>query len=105
MARNALHTTFSKKFHTFGLEWSEKYLFTYINTRLLQVLYTKFDRPLWDRGQFPLSDANGSALVDPWNGPNTSWSTPFDQDFYLVIDVAVGGTNFWFKDGVGGKVS
>ncbi len=37
---SALHSTYSGKYHTFGLEWSEKYIFTYVDTRLLQVLYT-----------------------------------------------------------------
>ena len=100
--RNALHTTFQKKEHTFGLEWSEKYLFTYIDTRLLQVLYTNFDQSLWERGQFPLSDSNGTRLVDPWSNTGNK-ATPFDQEFYLILNVGVGGTNGWFKDGASGK--
>lgn len=100
--RNALHTTFNKKVHTFGLEWSEKYLFTYIDTRLLQVLYTNFDQSLWQRGNFPLSDSNGTRLVDPWSQTGNH-ATPFDQDFYLIMNVAVGGTNGWFEDGKSGK--
>ncbi|KAI4163598.1 MAG: hypothetical protein LQ342_002871 [Letrouitia transgressa] len=100
--RNALHTTFSKKSHTFGMEWSEKYLFTYIDTRLLQVLYTNFDQSLWQRGQFPLSDSNGTRLVDPWSQTGNK-ATPFDQEFYLILNVAVGSTNGWFKDGASGK--
>ena len=100
--RNALHTTFTKKPHTFGMEWSEKYLFTYIDTRLLQVLYTNFDQSLWARGNFPLSDSNGTRLVDPWSQTGNK-ATPFDQQFYLILNVAVGGTNGWFKDGASGK--
>ncbi|MCJ1308483.1 hypothetical protein MMC25_002136 [Agyrium rufum] len=100
--RNALHSTFGDKFHTFGLEWSEKYLFTYIDSRLLQILYTNFDEPLWKRGQFPLSDSNGSAIVDPWSQTGND-QTPFDQDFYLILNVAVGGTNGWFQDGASNK--
>lgn len=100
--RNALHTTFSKKVHTFGIEWSEKYLFTYIDTRLLQVLYTNFKTPLWQQGHFPLSDSNGTRLVDPWSQTG-QLNTPFDQEFYLILNVAVGGTNGWFKDGNSNK--
>ena len=100
--RNALHTTFAKTTHTFGMEWSEKYLFTYIDTRLLQVLYTNFNEPLWTRGDFPLSDSNGTSLVDPWSFTGND-ATPFDQDFYLILNVAVGGTNGWFEDGKSGK--
>lgn len=100
--RSALHTTFSKKWHTFGLEWSEKYLFTYIDTRLLQILYSPFIEPLFKRGNFPLSDSNGSRIEDPWSGTGRL-NTPFDQKFYLILNVAVGGTNGWFKDGASGK--
>ncbi|MCJ1408295.1 hypothetical protein MMC19_002369 [Ptychographa xylographoides] len=100
--RNALHTTFSATSHTFGVEWSEKYIFTYIDTRLLQVLYTNFNQPLWQQGNFPLSDANGTSIVNPW-GQTGRDSTPFDQDFYLILNVAVGGTNGWFQDGINGK--
>lgn len=100
--RKALHSTYSDRFHVFGLEWSEKYIFTYIDTRLLQVLYTDFKEPLWTRGKFPLSDSNGTRLVDPWSKTGRD-STPFDQDFFLILNVAVGGTNGWFKDGESGK--
>ncbi|KAL9630233.1 MAG: hypothetical protein Q9164_006524 [Protoblastenia rupestris] len=99
--REALHTTFAKKEHTFGLEWSQRYLYTYIDNRLLQVLYTPFTMPLWTRGQFPFADSNGSMITNPWaNGEN---NTPFDKPFYLIINVAVGGTNGWFEDGMSGK--
>ncbi|WPG97900.1 Beta-1,3-glucan-binding protein [Acrodontium crateriforme] len=100
--RQALHTTYSADFHTYGLEWSEKYLFTYIDTRLLQVTYVNFNKPFWQKGSFPVSDSNGTRLVDPWSQTGRD-STPFDQDFYLILNVAVGGTNGWFQDGVEGK--
>ncbi|KAL2690608.1 concanavalin A-like lectin/glucanase domain-containing protein, partial [Phyllosticta citricarpa] len=97
----ALHSQYGDKFHTFGLEWTEKYLFTYIDSRLLQVLYMKFDKPLWDQGHFPIADANGTRLTNPW--ANGGLNAPFDQEFYLVLNVAVGGTNGWFPDGKSSK--
>ncbi|KAF2479745.1 glucan endo-1,3-beta-D-glucosidase [Neohortaea acidophila] len=100
--REALHTTWNADFHTYGLEWSEKYIFTYIDTRLLQVLYTQFNKPFWQRGNFPPAAPNGTRLVDPWSQTGRD-STPFDQEFYLILDVAVGSTNGWFQDGVQGK--
>lgn len=100
--RSALHTTYAKKSHKFGLEWSQKYLFTYVDNSLLQVLYTNFDEPLWKRGDFPTSDTNGTAIRDPWSYTGRD-QTPFDQEFYLILNVAVGGTNGWFKDGADGK--
>ncbi|KAI9890679.1 MAG: hypothetical protein M1814_003748 [Vezdaea aestivalis] len=100
--RTALHTTFNKKWHTFGVEWSQKYIFTYIDTRLLQIMYSPFDEPLFKRGNFPLSDSNGTRIQDPWAGTD-NFATPFDQKFYLILNVAVGGTNGWFKNGQSGK--
>ena len=100
--REALHSSFADRYHTFGVEWSENYLFTYVDNRLMQVLYVNFDRPLYARGRFPLSDSNGTRLVDPWARTGT-YSTPFDQDFYLILNLAVGGTNGWFKDGEADK--
>ncbi|XP_014552606.1 glycoside hydrolase family 16 protein [Bipolaris victoriae FI3] len=100
--RKALHTTYAAGYNTFGVEWSEKYIFTYINTRLLQVMYTHFDEPFWKYGGFPLADANGTRLDNPWAHTNSNTS-PFDQDFYLVINLGVGSTNGWFEDGKCGK--
>ncbi|KAH7398702.1 concanavalin A-like lectin/glucanase domain-containing protein [Phaeosphaeria sp. MPI-PUGE-AT-0046c] len=100
--RKALHTTYSADYNVFGIEWSEKYIFTYINSRLSQVMYTHFDEPFWTYGRFPLADANGTRLRNPWAHTNSNTS-PFDQDFYLVINVAVGGENGWFQDGASSK--
>lgn len=41
---------------------------------------------------------NGTAYVDPWTKTGEA-STPFDQPFYLILNVAVGGSNGWFEDG------
>ncbi|KAH7158192.1 glycoside hydrolase family 16 protein [Dactylonectria estremocensis] len=100
--RQALRTTYSAGFNMFGLEWSQKYLFTYINNRLLQVTYTNFKKPMWSRGGFPEKEANGTLMDDPWakTGHNNA---PFDQAFYLVLNIAVGGTNGWFEDFKSGK--
>lgn len=101
--RPALHTTYADGFNTFGLEWSQKYLFTYVNSELYQVLYTNFAKEgLWERGEFPLTNSNGTWLQDPWAQTDNA-NAPFDQSFYLILNVAVGGTNGWFEDGQSGK--
>lgn len=33
---------YSQGFHTFGMEWSENYLYTYVDNRLLQILSVGF---------------------------------------------------------------
>lgn len=100
--RTALHTTYSSGFNVYGLEWSEKYLFTYINTRLLQVTYTNFKKSMWKRGGFPDASENGTRLENPWEEAGDK-NAPFDQAFYLILNVAVGGTNGWFEDSKSGK--
>ncbi|KAL3418797.1 glucan -beta-glucosidase [Phlyctema vagabunda] len=100
--RSALHTTYAKTEHKFGLEWSQKYLFTWVDNNLLQVMYTNFDEPMWKRGGFQNFDSNGTKLVDIWSQTGRA-QTPFDQEFYLIMNVGVGGTNGWFEDGASGK--
>lgn len=101
--RDALHSTYHDKFHTFGLEWTRDYLFTWVDTRLAQVAYVKFNHGFFSLGGYHATYANGSKLVNPWNGAGTSTTTPFDRPFYLILSLGVGGTSGWFTDGVGDK--
>ena len=40
---------------------------------------------------------NATLLANPWaDSKSTTGNAPFDQDFYLILNVAVGGTNGWF---------
>ncbi|KAK9235211.1 concanavalin A-like lectin/glucanase domain-containing protein [Lipomyces kononenkoae] len=95
------HSTFADGFHTFGLEWSEKYIMTYLDGRLRQVVYHKFGTPFWPWGKFPNTYDNGTTVSNPW--PANDVQAPFDQDFYLILNVAVGGTNGWFPDNQANK--
>jgi hypothetical protein len=92
----------------------------YVDSRLNHMLTLKMDKTFWDRGDFPPVVQNGSQTVilnNPW--VNGTKAAPFDQcefdhprnairsvinsslfiAFYLILDVAVGGTNGWFPDG------
>jgi beta-glucanase (GH16 family) len=41
---------YSQGFHTYGMEWSEKFLYTYIDNRLLQILSVGFGSTnMWTR--------------------------------------------------------
>lgn len=98
------HSDFTEGFNTFGLEWTDEYLYTYINSHLRQVFYLKFDEPFFDKGRWPAIDAtNKTAIENPWAGSTKINVAPFDQSFYLILNVAVGTSYGFFPDGVGNK--
>ncbi|OCB89589.1 putative member of glycoside hydrolase family GH16 [Sanghuangporus baumii] len=100
----ARRSTFNEDFHTYTLEWSDKFIRSYVDSRLHLMLDLTFDRPFFNRGQFPPTVFNGTSEIpvpNPWG--EDSFSAPFDQAFYLIMNVAVGGTNGWFPDNVGDK--
>lgn len=83
-------------FHTYGMEWTPNGIRTYVDHELTQIVYFKFPSSgFWNWGAFP------SNLANPWFGGTKS--TPFDQEFYLILNVAVGGNNGYFADRIGGK--
>ncbi|KAI0338487.1 concanavalin A-like lectin/glucanase [Trametopsis cervina] len=93
------------------VEWTPTFIRIYVDTRLHHMLTVALDEPFFTRGQFPPFVANGSQTVqtpNPWanaskEGGNGGNAAPFDKPFYLIMNVAVGGTNGWFPDGVGDK--
>jgi hypothetical protein len=50
---------------------------------------------MWTYGDFAGSTVNKTVPSNPWSGSDRK-NTPFDQDFYLILNVAVGGTNNYF---------
>ncbi|PCH34591.1 glycoside hydrolase family 16 protein [Wolfiporia cocos MD-104 SS10] len=98
-------STYAEGFHTYAVEWTPHFIRMYVDTRLDHMLQLSFNEPFFTRGDFPTTILNDSQYIvtpNPWvNGtPNVA---PFDQPFYLIMDVAVGGTSGWFPDGVGNK--
>ena len=80
----------------------------YVDSRLKAMIDFKVTgsggKSFWDRGDFPETAQNGSSQVVVQNVYSKgSAAAPFDQEFYLILDLAVGGTSGWFPDGVGGK--
>ncbi|KAM6500153.1 ectomycorrhiza-upregulated GH16 glucan endo-1,3-beta-glucosidase precursor [Amanita muscaria] len=97
-------SSFGSDFHTYALEWTEKFMRIYVDSRLHTLLDLSFDQSFFQRGDYPGVIINGSniePLQNPWS--NGTKSTPFDQEFYLLLNVAVGGTTGWFPDWQGNK--
>jgi hypothetical protein len=88
-------------FHDYVLEWDETFMRMYVDSRLVHMYEINLGRSsFWELGDFPPVVQNGSdsvVLQNPW--VNGTKAAPFDQPFYLIMNVAVGGTNGWFPDG------
>ena len=87
----------SADFHNYRMEWNEHGIKTFIDNT--PVLDFNFDQDMFDKGGFPQS------VFNPWQyeTPAKRKIAPFDQNFFLVLNVAVGGTNGYFPDGQCGK--
>jgi len=91
--------SFADAFHIFGLYWDSTGLYTYVDNDSNKVLKVNWTAPttsnnyFYDLGQFDqkLHAAN------PW--AYSSKGAPFDQEFYIILDVAVGGAiNYFYED-------
>lgn len=93
MATRLLHgKSFSDEFHLFGLEWNENgFIFTIDNEETLKVPVP--EGGFWEMGNFK-SEFPG--MSNPWE--NGGKMAPFNEKFYIVLNVAVGGTNEYFND-------
>ncbi|XP_057295319.1 beta-1,3-glucan-binding protein-like [Hydractinia symbiolongicarpus] len=93
MGRKILKSgSFADDYHTFTLDWTSESLSLSIDKEeTLNVTMT--DKGFWELGGFSerLKD-----ISNPWSsGSNLA---PFDQEFYIIMNVAVGGTNQYFHE-------
>lgn len=105
-------TSLAADFHTYALEWDEQFMRFYIDSRLHAMLAVpSYTGGFFKKGGFPSTAHNGTdtevVVSDPWMGAGSNATVPaaapFDKSFYLIIDLAVGGTSGWFPDAVAGK--
>ena len=87
-------TDLSDDFHLYKLDWTKDHLRTYVDDTL--VLDVNFDEDMFTKGEFD------AAYNNPWVHEKEK-SAPFNQEFFLIFNVAVGGTNSYFPDGQCGK--
>jgi len=98
--------SYDQAFHIYTLEWTDSWMRASVDSKILATLDVtlqgKGGKSFWDRGKFPPTAQNGSTQVVVEKIYQTP-SAPFDQNFYLILDLAAGGTSGWFPDNVGGK--
>lgn len=98
-SKKVRRTDFTEEFNTFGIEWNEDQIYFYLKSRIYQTLFVGFSKKqdLWQLGNFAQTSENSTLLLNPWTTSNsTTGNAPFDQNFYPIMNVAVGGTNGWF---------
>lgn len=89
---------FADDFHVFGLYWDDKRMYTYIDNENNKVLDLDFSVSFWDRANKAGFKWDVMKLFNPWS--TSSNRAPFNQEFFLIICNAVGGTNGYFPDNV-----
>jgi len=84
--------SFADSFHVWRVDWTDQKMEFFVDDEL--VLTVDPGSNFWDFGGF------GDLNVDnPW-ASETDKMAPFNQGFYLIMNVAVGGTNGFFPDDV-----
>lgn len=97
--REQRRTYYNQKWHTFGLEWNEDYMWTCqftwphrgaradgtdIDSKVSQVLSLRFGKQsFWEKGKFPGTVTNSTTgdvikLINPWINSEENVA-PFDQ--------------------------
>jgi len=97
---SAPNNGFDVDFNRFQLEWTPDYIRFSINDEIIGQV-TPTAGGFWELGQF---NSQVGPVDNPWIYGNKM--APFDQPFYLILNVAVGGVNGYFPDGAqnpGGK--
>ena len=63
--RSIRRSSYADGFHTYTLEWTEKFIRVSVDTRLHSMIEISFNKPFFDRGDFPPFVANASRTLHP----------------------------------------
>jgi hypothetical protein len=86
--------SFADNFHTWAMDWTPDSMIFYVDDAV--VLTVDPGTNFWDFGAL----AN-TGMENPWRAG--SKMAPFDRDYSIILNLAVGGTNGFFPDGIADK--
>ncbi|ETS61733.1 hypothetical protein PaG_03827 [Moesziomyces aphidis] len=91
---------FNQGYHNYVLEWNEKRMRVYVDDPRTTISYFEFPKePMWEYGKFGDIQLD-PPIHNPWIRSENPNIAPFDQHFYLILNVAVGGKYFAGTDDV-----
>ncbi|KAL7047360.1 hypothetical protein ACKWTF_002880 [Chironomus riparius] len=77
---------FNAGFHIYRLRWTQTEIQFWYDNNLVGTVAA--GTGFWDRGNF-----HNSGFTNPW--VNGTVMAPFDQEFFIIMNLAVGGTNYF----------
>ncbi|XP_068233194.1 beta-1,3-glucan-binding protein-like isoform X1 [Palaemon carinicauda] len=89
----AAQTSFADEYHVWRVDWTKDKLEAFLDDELVMSVdpVTNF----WDFGEF------GDNIDNIWRSGEKM--APFDQKFYIILNLAVGGTGGFFPDDIPGS--
>lgn len=81
---------FDNGYHLYQLEWTPDYLRFAVDGKET----TTIKGPFWELGKF---DERAPNTENPWRTAKTT-QAPFDQEYFMIMNLAVGGVNGYFPD-------
>lgn len=82
-------TGYDKDFHVYTLVWTKKHFGFYVDDVRLGVINAT------EGGFFKRGNFSSTTYSNPWSNSTNPQMAPFDQYFYPIINLAVGGTSFF----------
>lgn len=83
---------FHRDFHRYQLEWTPDHMKFSIDDEPIGSVAPS-DKGFWELGKFAKE-----GIENPWRG-SSSKMAPFDDEFYIIINLAVGSTTFFTDSG------
>lgn len=85
------------EFHIYGMDWTPQSLRVWVDDPIYTLLDWKFLKDPIQNFGLPEVDSYGNPIISPWTISDHK-SAPFDESFYLILSVAVGGGYFEYTD-------
>jgi len=82
---------YNEDYHRYQLEWTPEHIKFSVDDEVLGTVLP--GNGFWELGQF---EQRAPGTLNPWR--HASKMAPFDQEFYVIMNLAAGGTNYFADD-------